>query len=241
MATVKTILDRAARRVSVRTPTDWYLANTDTALDLKDCLAETAREILDRVDLPSPITLDHEIYGSGGEEYALPNTFLRLTRDQLAVYENSATRRYCIHVPSNGGWTHLKQQGGAGVERYFRTYGDEGAGFKIAFFQPLGANDQVTVSYVTRNWLRSSGGILGEEIGAATDVVLIPEEIAFLGTVWRFRRIKGMSFGDINAEYEIRVSRAINDGRGLRTINMGGRDAPVKPMEIPTPDFIPIG
>jgi len=52
MATVKAVMDEAARRCKVTAPTNWITATTDTAMLFKDFLAETVEELQRTAPLP---------------------------------------------------------------------------------------------------------------------------------------------------------------------------------------------
>lgn len=237
MAKISELMNRAARECKINPPGAWVPAMAMSYMELKDYLADTAEELLQRLDWPSPITVDFPIVGNGGEAYALPADFLRLTRDDMAVYEPTGTRRACVPVASNGAWTHLKQTGSAGGNRFYRIQGSDGA-FKISFYQPLGINQRVVVSYVSKNWMLANGvGKNKWEVEEAE--LLFPANLVQIGIVWRFRRAKGLPYADRLGEYEARLSRLINDARGLRTINFGGEPQMRSPFDIPVPDYIP--
>ncbi|WP_420959362.1 hypothetical protein [Brucella sp. IR073] len=237
MAKVSELMNRAARECRLKPPLAWVPATGQSFQDMKDYLSETVEELQERLDWPNPITLDLTIVGSGAENYPLPADFLRVTRDELAVYEPTTTRRACIPITSNGAWSHLKQLGSAAGNRYYRIQGSDGA-FSIGFYRPLEANQQVIVSYVSKNWNVAKGERQSSWDDEDADI-LFPSDLVRIGVVWRFRRAKGMPYADRLNEYEGRLSRLINDARGIRTICFG--DAPVmrSPFDIPVPDFIP--
>lgn len=237
MATVADLMNRAARDCKITPPGAWVPAVTLSHVELKDYLFDTVEELLQRLDWPDPITKDFVLTGSGAETYDLPLDFLRLTRDPLAVYETTTTRRAGIPVSSNGAWSHLKQIGSAGGNRYFRTSGSDGA-FKIGFFHPLEPNHSVTISYVSKNWNVDNGAFASDWTRESANL-LFPRDLVQLGIVWRFRRAKGLAYADRMNEYEARLSRLSNDARGIRTINFGGGDGPRSPFDVPVPDFIP--
>lgn len=238
MATVKETLDLAARRCSFTPPASWVSQTTASAMEFKDLLGETVEELLDRIDWPEPITKDTTIAYTGSEPHTLPSDFLRLTRDPLAAYETTTTRRAVVPVASNGAWTHLEQIGSAGGDRFYRLAGDEDDGFTIEFYRPLETGASVTVSYVSHNWLRE-GSTEGKMWNDAAAVLLLPPVLVRLGIVWRFKQRKGLAYADIMAEYETRVSREANSRRGIKSVNMGVRDDRRMPWDIPVPDHIP--
>lgn len=243
MATIKEVMDEAARECSITPPSDWVGSTEPRYVELRGFLNRTARELLERVDWPSPIGATASISGPGTEisnysQHDLPSGFGRLMRDDFAVYETTTTRRRCVPVSSDGQWTHLDQVGSAGAYRYYRTAGDEQDGFTIDFFRALTASQTVKVQYVSKYWLKSDG----TETDTWTtndDTLLLPRELIDLGVIWRFRRRTGLAYQDVYGEYEQRLSRIVNDARNRRGIPFGGDTEPVHPMRVPVPDFIP--
>ena len=237
MTTVASVVDRAARRCSITPPSSWISSTTATGLEFKDILNEVVEELRDRLDLPDPITQEQVISGDGSASYSLNSDFYRLTRDEWAVFETTSTRRSCIPVTTNGAWTYLEDIGSAAGNRYYRLAGDEDDGFTIEFYRPLETGDSVTVSYITRNWLRISS-TEGETWSDAAAELLWPPVVVRLGIIAKFRERKGLQYNADMARYEAYLSRSTNDRRGIKTINMGGPE-PRSPWDIPPPDFVP--
>jgi hypothetical protein len=240
MVSMVDVMNQAARRCKVRAPSDIVTSTAETAMELKDFLAETAEEVLDRLDLPSPITLDVNITGTGVAAYALPNDFLRLTRDGGAVLEATMSRRVCVPVATNAAWTGLSLLGSGGASRYYRLLGNADDGYTIEFYRPLEAGSIITVSYVQKYWLRNDAEVKSAWTDNA-DRLLLPEDVVRLGIIWRFKQSKGLAYADVVAEYEMRLSRKINDARGLKVIDIGGRAESAHPMRVPVPDVISFG
>lgn len=237
MVKVSELMNRAARECKLKAPGAWVPATDLSYMDMKDYLSDTVEELLQRLDWPNPVTIDLPVIGTGAEDHNLPPDFLRVTRDELAVYEPTTTRRACIPITSNGAWSHLKQLGSAGGNRYYRIQGSDGA-YKIGFYRPLEANQRVIVSYVSKNW-NVAAGVYSDEWKVEEAECLFPADLVRLGVVWRFRRAKGMPYADRLNEYEGRLSRLINDARGIRSISFGEPPSMRSPFDIPVPDFIP--
>lgn len=237
MATVAEVMDDVAGDCSVSPPPSWISATSLSYVELKRFLRQTVDELLDRVDWPDPIATDTVITGTGDETYALPSDFKRLTRDPLTVYETTTTRRRGIPVPTNGAWTHLKDLGSAGGDRYFRLSGDEASGFDISFWDNPTSGVSITVSYISKNWL-SLAGTAGSTWTDVAATLLLPRDLVEMGTVWRFRRKKGLPYADRMNEYEAKLARRANDARVIRSVNMTGGQR-LSPFQVPVPDFIP--
>jgi hypothetical protein len=213
-------LSRVARHVSLTAPSSWITATDDEYVEIRDdFLAECVDDILERFDLPSPIGKQTTITGTGVETYALPSDFKRLQRVPLSVYDVQLDQA-AIPITSDGDWTYLSSNGIAGASRYYRLSGYDG-NFSISFLSE--PSTDITVSYVSTNWMATAGGTAGHEFTSATDVLLIPERVIVTGIVWRWRARRGLPFSDVYSEHEALLSRFSNDAKGLRTVNFGAQ------------------
>lgn len=234
MALIVDALDRIARHVSLSAPSSWITATADEYVEIRDdFLAECVDDVLERFDLPSPIGKQVTLVGVGSETYALPTDFKRLQRTPLSVYD-VALNQAVIPITSDGEWTYLAANGIAGASRYYRLSGYDGA-HSISFQSAPSSN--ITVSYVSRNWMATGSGTDGEAFTSATDVLLMPERIIVTGVVWRWRARKGLPFSDVYAEHEALLSRLANDVKGIRSVDIGKRKTVRWQDQIPA--FIP--
>lgn len=78
-------------------------------------------------------------------------------------------------------------------------------------FSPAVASGGVTVRYQTKNWL--AGG--KSAITADTDQTVWPEHLLARGTIWRWKRQKGLPYDDLIAEFEADLSTAVKADRGV--------------------------
>jgi hypothetical protein len=120
------------------------------------------------------------------------------------------------------------------VPRYYRLSGYDGA-FSISF-QSAPTTD-ITVSYVSKNWMATAGGTAGDMFTSATDVLLLPERVMVTGIVWRWRARKGLPFSDVYSEHEALLGRLSSDAKGIRNIDIGARKTVRWQDQIPA--FIP--
>ena len=238
MATVKDTMDEAARESSLSPPASWISTTATGLLEFKQFLTETVDELLERVDWPDPITADTVIAGDGSETYNMPSDFKRLTRDPLTVYETTTTRRAGLPVHTNGDWTYLKSIGTTDGTRRYRIAGDEEDGYTISFYKFPATGDSITVSYISKNWLKSAG-TAGATWLTADDTLLLPKRLIKEGVIWRFRRRKGLPYADRMAEYEAVLARMRNDARVIRSVDMTGGHEMLNPFDIPIPNYIP--
>lgn len=238
MATVSDVLSRAARQVSITSPDNWATSTRLHHQELRDdFLRQTIDDILDRADLPAPIGKQTTITGTGAESYSLPDNFRRPTRDALAVYETTTLRRAGTPVWSDGAWTHLNTIGSAGSYRYIKFEGYPGA-YTIKFERDLSTGQSVTFSYISNNWV-TDGATESSEFTEEGQILMLPDRVVELGTVWRFRERKGLPLGSAYQQYEAYMSRLYTDSKALRVISFGDGGDIYKPMRVPVPDYIP--
>lgn len=237
MTLITDALERIARQVSVGPPSSWITATGKEYKEIRDdFLLETVGDILDRIDLPAPFGALTTITGTGAEAYDLPIDFLRLHRDKSAVYEPSY-RRVLLPITSEGTWRHLQAVGSTGADRYFKISGyDEN--WQISFYAHPSANNTITVSHNTKNWMANSTGTVGYQFTDPGDVLLLPRRLVESGVVYRWRERKGLPYQDKYLEYEAQMARFSNDNKVRRIISLNGHE-PLKPWNIPVPNYIP--
>ena len=93
----------------------------------------------------------------------------------------------------NGPWSNFRIQGG-----HLKMYPTPSAGQDCYF------------EYITKNWCTDSTGVTGKsEWSADTDVSLLDEAIIILGTIWRWKKLKGFEYAEDFNIYERRVMDAM--------------------------------
>lgn len=243
MTTIVEALGRIARQCSIKAPSSWVTATRDDHVELRDdFLSETVDDILDRVDLPSPVgaqvtlsTLTSSTNADGSRTFELPTQFKRLHRDNLAVYDVEQDRP-CVPVTSDGMFDFIADTGTAGVVHYYQLAGyDEN--YTLTFYDDPGSDSFIIVSYSTNYWMATSGGTVGSMFTAEDDVLILPRRVVESGTVWRYRERRGLPYIDKYNEYEALIARLSNDRRGRRKINMGEPES-VRWQDL-VPAFIP--
>jgi hypothetical protein len=237
MTLVTDVLARAARECSVEPPSSWLSSTEVEHVELRDdFLLETVEDILDRASLPSPIGKQVVITGDGSETYDLPADFRRLASDGMAVYETTTVQAPCIPIHSDGDWTRLKTEAFAGIDRYYRLSGYEGAN-AISFYREPTSGISITVSYVANLWM-AAGGTPGNAFTDSEDIILFPRRLVEAGIVWRFRLRNGLGYEDKRLSYEAMLSRLNTDMNGRRSFSTTSRKRR-HPWLSDVPNFIP--
>lgn len=228
-------LDRVARQVSISTPSSWVTATADEHMEVKDFLDETVRDVRRRVDWSRPIAKVYTLTSDGSETYDLPSNFVRLQRDPRAVYETTALRRSLLPVPADGLYTHIKEVGSTGTNRYYQVRGYEGAYTISIYREPTVIS--VTIHYISDVWLVNAG-TEKSSFTDGDDALLLPRRLIEAGTVWRYRERRGLDYMAKQDEYEALLGRYAAESRTLRKVDFGGPHT-TSPFEIPVPDYIP--
>lgn len=234
MATIVDVLNRVARHCSIQTPSSWITATADEYVEIRDdFLRECVDDLLDRVDWPQPIGVQYTITGTGVATYALPSDFRRLQRNPYSVYDDNLDAPG-IPVLSEGDWVELLDSGIAGADRFFRLKGYAG-NWEIEF--EAAPSSDIILSYVSNNWMATSGGTVGSMFTAADDVLILPDRLVECGIIWRWRERKGLPFQDKYAEFNVLLARYLNDVRCSRVVSFK-RGKPVR-WQDRIPAFIP--
>lgn len=234
MALVVDVLNRIARHCSIQAPSSWITGTADEYVEIRDdFLRETVDDLLDRVDWPQPVGAQVTITGTGVASYALPANFRRLQRNPYSVYDQQLDIP-CIPITTDGDWVELLDSGIAGADRYFRLAGYDG-NWSIEFEAP--PTSDIIISYVTKNWMATASGTVGNMFTDATDVLILPERLVETGTVWRWRERKGLPFQDKYTEFNVLLARYLNDVRGIRSVSFKSK-RPVR-WQDRVPAFIP--
>lgn len=239
MTLITDVLDRIARQVSTQAPANWITTSEQEHVEIRDdFMLETVDDILERLDLPSPIGKTYTLTGDGSETYSLPSDFKRLQRDVLAVYETTTVRRALIPATDDGFYTHLKEIGSTGADRYYKITGYDG-NYSISIYREPESAIEVKIAYVSNLWMANSSGTAGSAFTATDDVLLLPRRVVEVGSVMRWRERQGLDNSRKQQEYESLIERLSNDSRSRRSVYFGEPYERRRPWDIPVPDMIP--
>jgi hypothetical protein len=232
MDLIKDSMDDVARECGVAVPSLWAANTDDTYQSLKMYMYQTARELLQRVDWQL-CNLNQVITGTGVDTYALNSDFKRPTRGTNTVYGNSPQRWAFAPITSNGDWTKLQSWGA--LSTYFYQF----TGTDLQFSQVINSPDEITLSYITKNWI-SSGGSRTDAWTTDLDLSYLPVELLYLGTVWRWKRKQGLDYASIMGEFETELTRYSNDDRNQQKISFNKTlpDRLLTPYDITPPGIL---
>lgn len=83
----------------------------------------------------------------------------------------------------------------------------------------------VTFEYVSNYWITDSGGTPKARFTADTDLILLPEILIVLATVYRWKRAKGLDYAQELADFKMECAKQAHIDGGLPRLRMAeGRD-----------------
>lgn len=84
--------------------------------------------------------------------------------------------------------------------------------------------------YISKNWILGADGTSYKEYFTLdTDTILLPESIVLMGLRWRWKKEKGLEYGEDFDTYESQVTDALSRNGLKRTLNMGNAESMVSP------------
>lgn len=93
-------------------------------------------------------------------------------------------------------------------------------GGKLAIF-PNVATETMRYEYISKNWIAVMGGsTYAEKWANDTDTSRIPEDLIELSLIWRWKRAKGLDFGEELENYERAKESAIGADRAAQPISL---------------------
>lgn len=166
--------------------------------EVVDLMNETGNDLARRADWPALIA--RQLFSSATGSTRLPSDFVRLR----AVWIGSAQSRL---MQDHGTFKMLQDAGATEELSDFGPY-HHISGLSLLFapkFGTVGGEYQ----YVSAFWCESGTALAsnGEEIS-------LPEHLMVSGTVWRWKRKKGLPFDDDLAQHEAELAEALALAKG---------------------------
>lgn len=165
---------------------------------IKQFMNATGKDVSRRTEW-SRMTAEHSVAG-GLSEDNLPEGFHKLP-EKGAVRLNKAGFHPVRPVVAPEQWQFLKARPSAQPHYHL-------AGGKILFSPALDV-DGAIVPYISKYWVEDKA-----EITQNGDNILIPERLIEKGTIYRWKRQKGLPYDDFLAEFEADILAEIEADRG---------------------------
>lgn len=225
-----TIIQDASARLGFTTPTS-VIASTDTITIQLRALANEEGYTLARRHEWQALQTEHTFSTANGtESYSLPSDYSRILKETVF---NRTQRRRMLGDLTPSQWQETKSSLVTMVNPAFRI---RGGSFLIS--PTPTATETIAYEYISTKWCQSALSVAQSAWAADTDTGKLDEGIMTLGIIWRYRKAKGLGYGDDMNSYEMEVNKAImNDGARVR-IDTGGYERDRIPNAPVTPETI---
>jgi len=196
--TAETVLENVLLEIGLDRSAPQLTAGDYETRQIKAFMNATGKDVAHRAEW-SRMFGDLTVPG-GVDNAVLPDDFHQMA-EQGAVRLNKSGFHPVRAVTAPEQWAFLTARPSA--QPYFHL-----AGGKV-LFSPILDADGALVRYVSKHWVEGK-----EAITENGDTLLIPERLVEKGTIWRWRRQKGLPFDDMMAEHEADILAEIDADRG---------------------------
>lgn len=140
---------------------------------------------------------------------------------------NRTLRRPVYGPDSEQDWQQSKAMQINGPFNRFRI-----AGGAIRFYPVPAAGQSCFFEYISNCWVTTSAGLPSSVWVSDDDTTLLDEQLVILGTVWRWKAAKGLSYAEDFRKYEARLLDVQNRDGGKPMLTMTGAKYDVPPVVI---------
>lgn len=213
--TLLTIVQDAATEVGLARPTSVVGSTDENAVTLLALAQREGKSLARRHEwqiLQTEYTFQTV---ASTASYALPSDYDRILKE--TVFNRTSRRRMVGDLTPNQ-WQETQASLVTMVNPAFRIKG----GYFMISPTPTAA-ETIAYEYMSKKWCQSSGSVGQVRWAADIDTGILDEDLMTLGVIWRYRKAKGLDYGEDMATYELEVAKSImNDGARVRidTANM---------------------
>lgn len=196
--TAETVLTNVLLEIGLDKPDAQLTSNEYDIRQIRAFMNAAGKDIARRVEW-SKLYKTVSISGSVSE-FVLPPDFHEMS-EKGAVHLNKSSFYPLRSVVAPEQWAFLSSRPSS--QHYYHL-----SGGKI-LFSPALDSDGAILNYVSSHWVDGK-----QEVTQNGDMLLIPENLLEKGTVWRWKRQKGLPYDDVLAEFEADLIAEIKADRG---------------------------
>lgn len=221
------IIQTACKRIGIVSPNAAVTSTDQQIIQLVSICEEEGQELAARFSWQALqaeatfTTLAAELQTSlatcaPGFNFILNNTIYNRTL-QRPVFGPSSPQEWQADKSAqfSGPWASFRIKGGS-----------------IYFYPAPSAGDSCYFEYSSRNWISTSAGGTSATWTDDADTPLLDDQLITLGTIWRWKKTKGLDYAEDFATYERRVTDATNRDSGKPVLCMDGAARGVKPFVV---------
>lgn len=196
--TAEAVLNNVLLEIGLDNPTAQLTSSEYDIRQIKAFMNAAGKDISRRTEWSR---LYKELIVVGGiSEVVLPDDFQEMA-EQGSVRLNKAGFNPVRVVVAPEQWEFLA--GRPSVQPFYHLSGGK------VLFSPVLDADGARIRYVSNHWVEGKG-----EVTQNGDNLLIPERLVEKGTIWRWKRQKGLPYDDMLAEFEADLIAEIKADRG---------------------------
>jgi hypothetical protein len=227
--TLLQIAQAATHELGIQTPTSVVGSSDQQVQQLLALLNREGKDLSAREGISGgwpQLRKEHTITTADGTaDYAFPT--------DLQYFMNTTTWDRSQTWPLNGPispqeWQVIKSGtiGSLGVRSRFRIMAGR------IYFDPTPSSVRtIVLEYYSDTWCESSGGTDQRVWLSDTDLPLLPDDCFILGAMWRFRRSKGLDYGEEFNAYEELVTRELGRSGMAPVINLTGQHGGIRLLD----------
>jgi hypothetical protein len=229
--TLLTICQDAAKLIGIPSPAA-VTSSSDTSVVQLERLANTeGRGLVQRYRwevLTKETSFTTSAAESQGAMTTIASDFGRFSNNTM--WNRTTDRKYYGPITA-AQWQRLLATVSSGVTNYFRIRG----GLLIMHPTPT-ASQSVFFEYISKNWVDTSGGTTAnaDKFSGDSQTTVLDEELITLGIVWRFLKMKGLSWEQQFQEYQLRLSEYTTHDGAKANLQMGS--VPVTLLAVNEPE-----
>ena len=215
-----TICQNAAIRINFGGVPNSAYSSTDTSvLQLVAFSQDTGRELLERYDWNN-LKNQALITGDGATTlFNLPSDWMRLCpsdKSPMGALISLARPTIPLIGPVNDEWLNqMKALPAYPAYPVWRIVNNE-----MEIWPALASGEVVQFWYFTKNWIQSgSTSAYIQSWSGDSDTSLIDEDIIMKGTIWRWKRAKGLDYAEEFRAYELSVDRNAGQQNNERVVS----------------------
>jgi len=218
MATCLSIIQSVCRRMSLNVPTSAVGSSDTQVANLVELCNEEGQELAARTQwqvLQTEATYTTLAAEDQGSILTIAPGLNSIINDTIW---NRTLRRPVFGPKTPQGWQQNKAFAINGPWSNFRIKGN-----RLLMYPTPTAGQSCVFEYMSQNWLQNTGGDTSYEAwNADTDVPLLDWHILVLGTIWRWKKLKGFEYAEDFNSYERRVMDTIARDGSNDWLNMSG-------------------
>ena len=226
------IIQTVCKRIGIPTPTVAIGSNDQQIIQLLSICEEEGQEQATRYpweSLQQEATFTTVAAQVQTTVAAITTGFDYIVNDTIW---NRTLRRPVYGPKSMQDWQQQKAMQINGPFNSFRIKNDV-----INFYPAPASGQSCYFEYMTQNWVNTST-VTSSFWTSDSDTPSIDDQLVVLGTIWRWKAVKGLDYSEDFAKYERRITDAMARDGGKPTLSMSGGKYEIQPViMVPTGNF----